>query len=107
MEKPDIVIDITDMSMEERQEFSVKFLKERLGTDNFDHLTKDIRESVKLEPIMVCAALQALLNCGIGDFGGIAMIAHAFNTSPEEIIILSALGMLMLTGNDNPEGVVH
>ena len=106
MEKLDVVVDLSHLSMEERQEFSVKFLKERLGPDNFTHLVKEIRETVKLKPIIICAALQALLNCGIGDFGGIAMLAYALNTSPEEIITMNTLGTIMLTDNGN-EGVVH
>lgn len=106
MEKPDVVVDLSHLSMEERQEFSVNFLKERLGPDNFTYLVKEIRENVKLKPVMICAALQALKNCGIGDFGGIAMVAYALNTSPEEIITMNTLGAIMLTVNDN-EGAVH
>ena len=106
MEKPDIIIDLAHMTMAERQEFTVKFLKERLGTDNFEDLVKEIREAIKLEPTRVCEALAALRNCGIADFGGIAIVAHAFDTSPEEIIAMNTLGAIMLTVNDNI-GVVH
>ena len=96
MSKPDVVVDLSHMSLEERKEFSLKLLQEHVNPVTYAALMDSIRETVHVTPVMVLACIDALAHFGIYHFGPLAMIAEATGTSIQKVMDVYEEGMAMM-----------